>query len=588
MPTLALTDKGSLRLRCRFEDRGIAKAIPGRRWNKKDKAWDFTATEDAYNQIRASFPDLQVGAPVVAFFAEIRRRNGQAAQLKRNGWADAQPLEPMPIKTEAYGHQILAYNLGLTLPNIAFFMEQGTGKTLAGLAVSARRFIRREVFRVLVICPAAAVAAWTRQAEQHVAIPIEARPIIGTPAKKEELLRGWWRDNLTLQMAVITYESAWRIVDWLRGWHPDLVICDESHHIKGPGNKQSRAAHAFNKSAAYKMILTGTPTAKNAFDFYSQYKFLDPSILGTNQTAVRIGYGIRESDLIRLRAMRAGAQLGLDGLPVGLNINPHLDDKWVLHPDKEDEFLRKIHSIAFVVKKSELDELGLPERMEPPHFPPTLCQLEPSARKLYNSLKYDSVAELESGAEIIADNVLARMTRLSQLCGGYLPGADGVPEQVSRAKMDVLEDLIENITYQEEKAVIFCHYLPELTGIQEILTKLGIGYVRNDGSVPVARRGELEDRFQSDPRIQVFLGQTGASKESLTLTAARYCILYSYDYRYIDYAQVKDRIHRIGQQRTCFFYHLVCENTVDEKVVETLMERKNIADVCLDWRRFLA
>lgn len=586
MPALTLTDKGTLRLRCSYDDRGIAKAIPGRRWNNADKCWEFSATEDAYNQIKASFPDLRVGEPVTAFFAEIRRRNEQASKLKQNGWADAQPLEPMPIRTQAYGHQILAYNLGLTLPNVAFLMEQGTGKTLAGLAVASRRFVRREVFRLLVVCPAAALAAWPRQFNQHGAIPFEARGITGTPAKKEELLRGWRRDSLTLQVAVITYDSAWRIIDWLLEWQPDMVICDESHRIKTPGAKQSKAAHRLSV-APYKMILTGTPIAKNAFDFYSQYKFLDPSILGTNQTALRARYGITEADLIRRQALTDGAQIGLDGLAAGVHVSPWADKKWTLHPDRESEYLQRVHSIAFVVKKSELDELGLPERMEPPHFPPTICQLEPAARKLYNKLKYDSVAELESGAEIIADNVLARMTRLSQLCGGYLPGEDGQPEQVSRAKMDVLEDLIENITYQEEKAVIFCHYLPEITGIQEMLTRMGIGYVRNDGSVPVAKRGELEDRFQSDPRIQVFLGQTAASRESLTLTAARYCILYSYDYRYLDYAQVKDRIHRIGQKRTCFFYHLVCENTVDEKVVETLMERKNIADVCLDWRRFL-
>ena len=93
-------------------------------------------------------------------------------------------------------------------------------------------------------------------------------------------------------MAVINYEAVWRdyILPELFDWAPDMVIADESQRIKSHDAAQSIAMHRLGDRAAYKMILSGTPIQNSAIDLYSQFRFLDPTVFGSNFYAFRNRY----------------------------------------------------------------------------------------------------------------------------------------------------------------------------------------------------------------------------------------------------------------------------------------------------------
>src|SRR5690606_16305329 len=134
--------------------------------------------------------------------------------------------------------------------------------------------------RVLICAPASVVPVWPKEFEQYADFPHDVRALEGPVKEREKVLAGWVPDDGVLQVAVVNYEATWRMEEAITRWKPDMIICDESQRIKTPGAKQSKALHRLGKLAKYRLILTGTPVTQSPLDFFSQYKFLDPSILG--------------------------------------------------------------------------------------------------------------------------------------------------------------------------------------------------------------------------------------------------------------------------------------------------------------------
>lgn len=93
-----------------------------------------------------------------------------------------------------------------------------------------------------------------------------------------------------LQVAVINYESAWRLEKELLAWAADLTIADEGHKIKTHNISASKAMHRLGAKARYKLLLTGTPVTNKALDIFSQYKFVNPTVFGQSFYVFRNRY----------------------------------------------------------------------------------------------------------------------------------------------------------------------------------------------------------------------------------------------------------------------------------------------------------
>jgi len=354
-----------------------------------------------------------------------------------------------------------------------------------------------------------------------------------------------------LQIVVVNYESAWRLERELAAWKPDLIIADEGHKIKTHNIAASKAMHRLGALAKYRLLLTGTPVTNKAIDIFSQYKFLDPRIFGQSFYSFRnhfffmTGYG---------------------------NHTP------VLKKSMEDELTRRMHSIAFRATKK--DCLDLPETTDIIRK----VELEPKAMKLYQSLVKESYAELSDG-EVTITNVLTKLLRLSQLTGGFI-GSDesSATEQVSKAKLDVLEDIIDSALEENRKLAIIARFVPELDAICAMLEKKRINYSLIKGGVK--DRDEHVARFQHDPDVPIFVGQVATAGLGITLTAASTMVFYSLDYSMSNFEQCKARIHRAGQRMPCTYIYLTAQGTVDEKVLKALKNKANLAKTLVDDYRY--
>ena len=122
------------------------------------------------------------------------------------------------------------------------------------------------------------VGVWDEEFGKFAAFDYTLAVLKGSGEKKADTLRHMTGD--ALQVAVVNYESAWRLEKELAAWHPDLIIADEGHKIKTHNISASKAMHRLGAMAKYRLLLTGTPVTNKAIDIFSQYKFLDPSCFG--------------------------------------------------------------------------------------------------------------------------------------------------------------------------------------------------------------------------------------------------------------------------------------------------------------------
>jgi len=467
-------------------------------------------------------------------------------------------IEQMPIKVQPYRHQQSAYEFVLGLFGIfpantnssgaALLMEMGTGKSLTAIGVAGRIYLSSRIKRMLIVCPLSITGVWREEFDKFADFPYTITVLSGSSAKKKAAMESV--SGKGLQIMVINYESAWRLEPELRRWHPDMIVCDEGHKIKTHNTAASKAMHRLGAAAEYRMLLTGTPVTNKAIDIFSQYKFLNPSIYGQSFYTFRSRY--------------------FDMAGYGQHTP-------VMKSSIEKEFTRRMHSIAFRATKAEC--LDLPETTDIIR----MVELEPSAMKIYKNLVKESYAELESGTEVTTPNILTRLLRLCQLTGGFIGGDDSAAEQISSAKLSVLEDIIDAALQENKKIVVIARFVPELKAIRSMLDKKGVRCSMIMGGVD--DREEQVRQFQNDPDVTVFLGQIATAGMGLTLTASSIMVFYSLDYSMSNYEQCRARIHRAGQKYPCTYIHLAAENTVDCKVIQALKAKADLAKALVDdWR----
>lgn len=532
----------SIRIYDSFAYKETIKKIDGRFYDADEKCWVVPLTKENV---------ATLGMLGATLDEELRALIG-------NSKKDNEIVEPTikpPIKGNLYRHQVKAYNFALEQFNkgkgVAFLMDMGTGKTITTIALIGALNSQKRVGKVLVVSPKSIVGVWEEEFQKFADFRYALTILDGTIAKKKAAFG--YMNGSALQVIVVNYESAWRLESEIAKWSPDMIVCDESSKIKNPTTAQSKALHKLGKQSKHNVILTGTPVTNNPLDFFSQYKFLNEEILGSSYYLFRNRY-----------AVMGGYQ---NHQIVGYN---HLS-----------ELVEKVHKVAFRIKIE--DAVDLPPFIDEVRT----IKLEPKAEAVYRMIEQDCYAELSTDAEVTAKNILTQLLRLSQCTGGFIrDDKTAQPQDVSTAKLEALEDIIDSCLEEDKKVVVFARFVPEIEAIKSMLEKKKVGYRLIYGATK--DRAEQVKDFQEDASVKVFVGQLQTTGMGLTLTAASVAVFYSLDFSYANYEQSRARIHRIGQTEKCLYIHLVAKNTVDEKIMNALKHKGDIAKLMVDdWRTLL-
>ena len=142
--------------------------------------------------------------------------------------------------------------------------------------------------------------------------------------------------------------------------------------------------------------------------------------------------------------------------------------------------------------------------------------------------------------------------------------------------MDVLDEI-------EGKAIIWGHWQRDIKNIiKAVVDEYGPGSVVDYyGLTPQDERQDNIRKFQNDPKCRFLVGTPQTGGYGITLTQANTVIYYSNGYDLEKRLQSEDRAHRIGQKKNVTYVDLICEDTVDEKIVKALRKKINVASQVL-------
>jgi len=192
-----------------------------------------------------------------------------------------------------------------------------------------------------------------------------------------------------------------------------------------------------------------------------------------------------------------------------------------------------------------------------------------------------------NGKQVTSVTVLTQLMRLHQITCGHFTADDGSTQLVKSNRIIELMDVLEEV---EGKAIIWANYQHDITNIiKAIVEKYDEeSIVDYYGLTPQEDRQENIQQFQNNPKCRFLIGTPQTGGYGITLTAANTVIYYSNGYDLEKRLQSEDRAHRIGQKKSVTYVDLICENTVDEKIVKALRNKINIASEVLgeelrDW-----
>ena len=412
----------------------------------------------------------------------------------------------------------------------------------------------------LIIAPKGVINTWYEQElPTHLPQHIENVTVLWQPninKKYEEKLKTLFEIETALHILIMNVEAlstdkGVKYASKFLNSHKTLMAVDESTTIKNPSAKRTKNIIGLGKIAKYKRIMTGSPITKNPLDLYSQCEFLDPWLLDfTSYYAFRNRYA-------EMKTMHAHGR------------SIQIVDKF----KNLSELSETVKTFSDRVLKE--DCLDLPDKI----YMKRNIKLSPDQFKLYKQMKDQAIAML-NGKVTSTMTVLTQLMRLHQITCGHFTADDGSTQAIANNRIGELMDVLEEI---EGKAIIWAHYQYDIVNIiKNVVKKYGEGSIVDYyGLTPQEDRQPNIKKFQSDPRCRFMVGTPSTGGYGITLTAANTVIYYSNGYDLEKRLQSEDRAHRIGQRKPVTYVDLICDDTVDEKIVKALRKKINIASEVL-------
>jgi SNF2 family DNA or RNA helicase len=464
------------------------------------------------------------------------------------------------FKTKPYAHQLTALEKSWNKETYAYFMEMGTGKTKVLIDNMSMLYDKGKIDGALIIAPKGVIKTWYEQEiPTHLVNHIENVTVLwqsNITKTQQEKLESLFEIETALHILVMNVEAfstekGIKFASKFLNSHKTLMAIDESTTIKTPTAKRTKNIIRLGTFAKYKRIMTGSPVTKNPLDLYTQCEFLDPYLLDhASYYSFRNRYAVMKSMHVRGRTIQ------------------------VVHAFQNlAELSDKLQYFSYRVLKE--DCLDLP----PKNWIKRHITLSSEQQKIYDQMKKEAIATL-NGKVTSTMTVITQLMRLQQITCGHFVADDGSTQEIKSNRITELMDVLDET---EGKAIIWGHWQKDIKNIvSEIEKKYGSGSVVSYyGLTPQDERQDNIRQFQDDPKCRFMVGTPSTGGYGITLTAANTVIYYSNGYDLEKRLQSEDRAHRIGQKKNVTYIDIIAEDTVDEKIQQSLRKKINIASEVL-------
>jgi superfamily II DNA or RNA helicase len=465
---------------------------------------------------------IDVGANAREALARLRTEHDAAiGAVRRSRASDAEALEcESRLGGELRPFQRAGVKYALESRRLFIADEQGLGKTVEALALLEED----GAFPAVVICPASLKLNWQREIEHWL------------PHRSLHVVVGTGKAIPKAEITVLNYEIVHAHRERLAISRPKALILDESHYVKNPAAKRTRAVRRLAEAlpeGAYKIALTGTPVMNHPDELIAQLR-----ILGRLE---EFGSGAR----FKRRFQGAGAEE---------RIHWHL---------RRTCFVRRL-------KKDVLPQL--PEKRQ------VVVPVALENERDYRLAERDVIAWLQEQPLELSEleakvQATLRAERLAQL--------NTLRRLAARGKLGPALAWIDDFLESEEPLVVFASHRE----IQEVVVQRFPQALHVVGADKITDRDAAVQAFQDPAGPQLIVCSTRVAGQGITLTRASNVAFLDLEWSPAMHDQAEDRTHRIGQRDAVTAWYLLAAETIDETMAEVLARKRGIVGAVTDGRR---
>jgi SNF2 family DNA or RNA helicase len=458
------------------------------------------------------------------------------------------------FKSKPFAHQSKALEMSWNKEVFAYFMEMGTGKSKVLIDNIAMLFNAGKINGALIIAPKGVYKNWfDSEIPSHMPDYIEKKIGLWRTDPNAKELKPLFSTGAELHILIMNVEAfstkkGVLFAHKFLSCHNALIGIDESTTIKNPNAKRTKSILSLKPLSKFRRILTGSPVTKSPLDLFSQCQFLDSWLL--NQSSY---YAFRTRYAVCRKINVSGRQVEI-----------------VVGYRNLGELSEKVKPFSYRVLKD--DCLDLP----PKTYTKRIIELSDEQKKVYKTMKEKAIAFL-NGKMVSTATVITQLMRLHQITCGHFTSDDGDVQEIKNNRIDQLMEILEEV---EGKAVIWAHYRYDIKKIVEAISKK---YGENSvvtyyGDTSTDDRQKAITKIQDkDSSVRFIVGTPQTGGYGITLTGASTMIYYSNGYDLEKRQQSEARIDRIGQEKPMTYIDIIAEGTVDDKIVQSLRKKVNIA-----------
>jgi len=431
----------------------------------------------------------------------------------------------MKFKPHEYQQQLIDHGVSNDLT--AWFVGMGLGKTASRLAVWDRLFTDCALRGVLVVAPLrVANLTWSNEVEKWE----NFRWLKVANLRTKSGQKAW--EEGAAHIYTINYESLPKFTEkYLKNKKAselpvDEVFFDESDNAKNPSSKRINFFRKWGRNKFRRCgIQTGTPISNSRLDLFAQIRLLDKGeTFGNAYGKWAAQYFEPENTWSQYPKLipRQGAEELLENAVSHLTKTLKTEDwiSWTPHTTRDE-----------------------------------VAKLPPEAKKIYNEVEKDLLAQLESGEEVVAVNSAVLVGKLLQITGGNVYTDEGGAEPIHDAKLDALKKIQKR---HKSPLLVACQYRHE---IERVLEEVDGAEEFTEARLDAWNAGD----------VPVMVAHPKSIGHGLNLQDGGHVIVwYSLNWSRGLYDQFNARLARQGQKQETIVYHIVIPETVDDAVLGAL------------------
>lgn len=446
----------------------------------------------------------------------------------------------VPSDLTLYPFQNAGVEYMLNRKNILLADEMGLGKTVQAIAY----INQHNLSNIIIVCPKSLVLNWRNELNEWLINKNLTITIANGSIDKDA--------NIT----IINYEllKKWEDVV-IKDREYDLIICDEAHNIKNEKTQKSKYVKSIKTKRNIR--ITGTPICNRPKELFNIVTDLDDRFGNwwnfakryCNATKTKYGWDFSGSsnldelqtilrETVMLRRLKADV---LKDLP---------------SKNRQIVELKSNHTSI----KAEQKYLSNVEKTK-----------EDLILKVQLSKLSDNKEEYTNAVNNLKSFNKAQFTEIAKL-----------RHETALAKVDDIVELISEQLEEDEnkKVIVACHHQDVILQYIEKFEKYNP--VSITGSTKTEDRQINVEKFQNDVNCRVFIASIQAAGVGITLTSSDWVVFAELDFVPANMMQMEDRAHRIGQENNVLIQHIVLENSIDSKLVKTLILKQEIIEKALD------